>query len=255
MIEVQELSKAFTDDQERPLWAVDRVSFSVGAGQVFGLLGPNGAGKTTTLRMLATLLKPTGGTATIAGYDLVTQPEQVRKTIGFISASTGVYERMTAWEIVDYFGRLNGMKGEPLRQRMELLFDRLQMQSLRDVLGGKMSTGMKQKTSIARALVHDPPVLVFDEATSGLDVMVARNLLETVLQLKAQGKCIVFSTHIMTEVQKLCDQVGIIYQGKILALGSLDELRQQYERNDVEDLFFDLISAYDRQMAAAETTS
>src|SRR5215213_579655 len=155
MIEARSLTKAYSDLLRGEVLALSNVTFSAGAGQIYGLLGPNGAGKTTALRILSTVL----------------QPEMVRHQIGFISANTAVYDRMTAWEMVQYFGRLYGMDDDELRDRMELLFDRFQMQEIRDLLGAKMSTGMKQKVSIARAIIHDPPVLIFDEATTGLDVL------------------------------------------------------------------------------------
>ena len=154
----------------------------------------------------------------------------VRHHIGFMSANTAVYDRMTAWEMVEYFGRLYGMDDDELRERMELLFERLQMHEIRDLLGAKMSTGMKQKVSIARAIVHDPPVLIFDEATTGLDVLVARALLDTVAELRDQGKCIMFSTHIMREAERLCDRVAIMHRGDILAEGTLDELARSAGR-------------------------
>jgi sodium transport system ATP-binding protein len=160
-----------------------------------------------------------------------------------------VYDRMTAWEMVEYFGRLHGLDDELLRERMELLFDRLQMQELRDVLGGKMSTGMKQKASIARAIVHDPPVLIFDEATNGLDVLVARALLDAVAELREQGKCIVFSTHIMREAERLCDRIAIVHHGRMLAEGTMEELRDRYGQPDLEELFFELIRRQETKLA------
>lgn len=241
MIEARSLSKAYSDLVRGSVLALDDVSFAAGAGQVYGLLGPNGAGKTTALRILSTVLQPTSGTATVCGFDCVTQPELVRHQIGFISANTAVYDRMTAWEMVQYFGRLYGMDDDELHQRMETLFDRLQIREFRDVLGAKMSTGMKQKVSIARAIVHDPPVLIFDEATTGLDVLVARALLDAVAELRDQGKCIIFSTHILREAERLCDCIAIMYRGRILAEGTLDELRDQHEQRDLEELFFQLI--------------
>ena len=241
MIEASQLTKVYQDLRRGEFVALDGLSFSASPGEVFGLLGPNGAGKTTALRILSTVLQPTSGTATVNGYDCVTQPDCVRHHIGFMSANTAVYDRMTAWEMVEYFGRLYGMERDHLRERMEDLFERLQMQNIRDLLGAKMSTGMKQKVSIARAIVHDPPVLIFDEATSGLDVLVARALLETVAELRDQGKCIVFSTHIMREAERLCDRVAIMHEGRILAEGTQEELRQQYGQEDLEDLFFELI--------------
>jgi sodium transport system ATP-binding protein len=250
MIEARQLSKVYSDLHRGPFVALDKLSFTARSGEVYGLLGPNGAGKTTALRILSTVLQPTSGTALINGFDVVTQPTHVRHTIGFMSANTAVYDRMTAWEMVEYFGRLYGMSDERLRERMELLFDRLQMQEIRDVLGAKMSTGMKQKVSIARAIVHDPPVLIFDEATNGLDVLVARSLIEAVSELRDQGKCIVFSTHIMREAERLCDRIAIVHHGRLLAEGTIDELRDQYGQPDLEDIFFDLIRNYERQPAA-----
>jgi sodium transport system ATP-binding protein len=211
-------------------------------GQIYGRLGPNGAGKTTILRILSTVLRPSEGLATINGYDVLTQPSHVRRQIGFMSANTAVYDRMTAWEMVEYFGRLYGLGDDELRDRMEQLFERFQMQEIRDLLGAKMSTGMKQKVSIARAIVHDPPVLIFDEATTGLDVLVARALLDAVSELRDQGKCILFSTHIMREAERLCDRIAIMHRGHILAEGTLDELRDQHAERDLEELFFHLIS-------------
>ncbi len=248
MIHVRDLTKHYADLRRGQFVALDGIGFDALAGQVYGLLGPNGAGKTTALRILSTVLKPSGGTAIVNGYDVVTQPSQVRRQLGFMSASTAVYDRMTAWEMVEYFGRLYGMEREPLRDRMEQLFARLKMNEIRDVLGSKMSTGMRQKVSIARAIVHDPPVLIFDEATSGLDVLVARALLNAVSELRDQGKCIVFSTHIMREAEKLCDRIAIIHRGRILVEGALEELRALHSEHDLEELFFKLISRHDAQV-------
>lgn len=247
MINVQQLSKGFDDLRRGWVAALDRVSFEVRPGEIFGLLGPNGAGKTTCLRILSTVLQPTGGTATVAGYDVTKNPTEVRQRIGFMSNNTGIYDRMTAWEMVEYYGRLYGLPEELLKLRLDRIFDTLQMNDFRDTLGAKMSTGMKQKVSIARAIVHDPPVLIFDEPTSGLDVLVARKVLTTVQSLKDQGKCIIFSTHIMREVEKLCDRIAIIHKGTILAAGTLAELQDQHRQPDTEELFFDLIERHDSE--------
>jgi sodium transport system ATP-binding protein len=241
MIEVRELSKWFPGP-DGPKTAVDAVRFTVRPGEVFGLLGPNGAGKTTTLRMLCTVLKPTGGSATVAGFDVVTQEAQVRHHVGFLSANTGVYDRMTAWEMVEYYGRLHDIPPDVLKTRLEELFTTLQMHEFRDVPGAKMSTGMKQKVSIARAMVNDPPVLIFDEPTAGLDVLVQRAVLNNIKQLRGRGKTVLFSTHIMREVEKLCDRVAVMARGKIVACGTLDDLRQMYKQDDLEELFFALVS-------------
>ena len=245
MIHVHGLTKHYADLRRGQFVALDGISFHAGAGQIYGLLGPNGAGKTTALRILSTVLRPTSGTATITGYDVVTQASQVRRQIGFMSANTAVYDRMTGWEMVEYFGRLHGMPRPELLERMDDLFERLKMNDLRDVLGAKMSTGMKQKVSVARAIVHDPPVLIFDEATAGLDVLVARALLSTVAELRDHGKCILFSTHIMREAEKLCDRIAIVHRGHILAEGTLEELQEQHHEQDLEELFFQLISRHD----------
>ena len=245
MIHVRDLAKSYADLRRGQFIALAGISFDALPGQIYGLLGPNGAGKTSALRILSTVLRPTSGTATINGYDVLTQPSHVRHQIGFVSTNTAVYDRMTAWEMVEYFGRLYGLNPELLRERMVRLFDRLSMNEIRDVLGAKMSTGMKQKVSIARALVHDPPVLIFDEATAGLDVLVARALLKIVAQLRDQGKCVIFSTHIMREAERLCDRIAIMHRGHILAEGSLAELQSRHGEHDLEELFFRLISQHD----------
>jgi len=242
MIHVENLSKSFRDLRRGEVLAVDNVSFDVEPGEVYGLLGPNGAGKTTIMRILCTVLKPTGGIATLAGYDVLTQPAEVRRHIGFLSANTAIYDRMSAWEMVEYFGKLYGLADGKLRQRMETVFTSLQMNDFRDVLGARMSTGMRQKVSIARAIIHDPPIMIFDEPTLGLDVLVARAVLQNIERLREEGKCILYSTHIMREVEKLCDRVAVIGQGRILAAGSLDELREEHGESDLEELFFRLVS-------------
>lgn len=242
MIAVEGLSKSYDDVQRGRFVAVDQVSFSVRPGEIFGLLGPNGAGKTTVLRILSTVLRPTAGTAKVLGYDVTTQGAMVRRLIGFVSNNTAIYDRMTAAEIVHFFGRLHGMQGSLLRDRAEALFQQLRMEDFRDVPCAKLSTGMKQKVSIARALIHDPPVLVFDEATLGLDVLVARSLLELIRQLRDLGKCIIFSTHIMREVERLCDSIAVMHQGRILDIGSLEQLRTRHAEEDFEELFFGLLS-------------
>lgn len=238
MIEVEGLTKSFADSRQ----AVDDVNFTVQPGEVFGLIGPNGAGKTTTLRILCTVLQPTAGFATVAGFDIRTQPTEVRRQIGFLSANTGVYDRMTAWEMVEYYGRLYGLRGNALRCRLDELFSSFHMNDFRNVQGSRLSTGMKQKVSIARALIHDPPVLIFDEPTNGLDVLVQRAVLKSIADLRGRGKTILFSTHIMSEVSKLCDRVAIMSNGRIAASGTLAALRAEYKEDDLEELFFSLVS-------------
>lgn len=254
MIHVRELTKTYADLRRGQFVALAGLTLDARPGQIYGLLGPNGAGKTTALRILSTVLRPTSGEATVNGYDVVTQPDLVRHQIGFVSCNTAVYDRMTAWEMVEYFGRLYGLSEELLRHRMEDIFKRLNMQEIRDVLGAKMSTGMKQKVSIARAIVHDPPVLIFDEATAGLDVLVARALLRTVAELREHGKCVIFSTHIMREAERLCDRIAIMHRGDILSEGSLSELREQHQQDDLEDLFFELISQHEERRASKKVS-
>jgi sodium transport system ATP-binding protein len=250
MIDVRELTKCYADLRHGQFVALAGVSFSARPGEIYGLLGPNGAGKTTLLRILSTVLQPTSGTAIVGGHDVVAEPALVRRNIGFVSTNTAIYDRMTAWEMVEYFGRLHGLARERLRERMEEIFSRLSMNEIRDVVGAKMSTGMKQKVSIARAIVHDPPVLIFDEATVGLDVLVARALLKSIAQLRDQGKCVILSTHIMREAERLCDRLAIIHRGRILAEGPLDELRDRHQEQDLEELFFRLISEHDHTQNA-----
>jgi sodium transport system ATP-binding protein len=251
MIHVRNLTKDYADLRRGKFSALAGITFDAFPGEIYGLLGPNGAGKTTALRIISTVLRPTHGSVSVNGFDVLTQPSLVRKQIGFISANTGAYDRMTAWEMVEFFGRLHGLSDDVLRSRMEELFSRLNMNEIRDQLVAKMSTGMKQKVSIARALVHDPPVLIFDEATSGLDVLVARALLNTVSELREQGKCIVFSTHIMREAEKLCNRISIMYRGHILAEGTLAELQNRHHEHDLEELFFRLISEHERRRREA----
>lgn len=247
IVEVNQLTKSYPDFAKGAYWAIEGIDFAAQPGEIFGLLGPNGAGKTTALRILATLLEPSSGEVRINGFDVSTHGAEVRQSIGFVSNNTAIYDRMTAWEMVEYFGRLYGIDRERLRERMEHLFIELQMQEMRDVTGAKLSTGMKQKVSIARALVHNPPVLIFDEASLGLDVMVARKLLDIVAQLRDLGKCIIFSTHIMREVEKLCDRVAIMHRGRILAQGTLGEVMETHGEEDFEELFFKLLTDFDAE--------
>lgn len=246
LVQVQNLCKSYPDSVQGEFKALDNVSFVAKAGEVFGLLGPNGAGKTTALRILATILQPTSGSVRVFNFDVTNQADYVRHSIGFVSNNTAIYDRMSAWEMVEYFGRLYALPDDHLYPRMEKLFRRLQMDDFKECPGAKMSTGMKQKTSIARALIHDPPVLIFDEASLGLDVMVARALQSIVLDLRDQGKCIIYSTHIMREVERLCDRVAIIYKGKVIDSGSLDDLAERHNQDDFEEMFFQLLMLDDQ---------
>ena len=237
MIEARHLTKIFRDRKRGEVRAVDGVSFTCEPGRIYGLLGANGAGKTTTLRLLATLLTPTGGTATIAGCDVRTQPEQVRARVGFLAASTALYARLTARETITYFGRLHGLDDARIASRTAQLSAELGMGDFLDRRVETFSTGMKQKTSIARTLVHDPAVLILDEPTLGLDVMAARGIVRFVRECRDRGKTVIYSTHIMSEVEKLCDRVGIIHGGRLLTEGTLDELRERHRERDLEEIF------------------
>ena len=210
---------------------------------MYGLLGVKGAGKTTTLRMLATILKPSEGTARVAGYDIVREPEKVRQNIGFLSTATALYGRLTAREMVEYFGRLHGLDEVSLRRSVDALFTRLEMNGFRDRRCDNLSTGMKQKVSVARTLVHDPPVMIFDEPTSGLDVITARSIIGFIRECRERGKTVVFSTHVMTEAEKLCDRIGILHNGRLLAEGTLAELRDRYREQDLEEIFVQVVES------------
>lgn len=237
MIEAQHLTKTFRDRKRGEIRAAGDVSFRVSPGQIYGLLGANGAGKTTTLRLLATLLRPTSGTAVVAGFDVVRDAERVRANVGFLAASTALYGRLTARETITYFGRLNGLAPEHIESRIATLATELDMHEFLDRRCDKLSTGMKQKTSIARTLVHDPAVMIFDEPTLGLDVMAARSIVQFVRECRNRGKTVIYSTHVMSEVEKLCDVVGIIHGGTLLAEGSVDQLRTRYGEQDMEEVF------------------
>jgi sodium transport system ATP-binding protein len=242
MIEALKLSKVFPATKKtKEVRAVNAVSFTCKPGEIYGLLGANGAGKTTTLRILATILEPTSGTAKVAGYDIVEEPEKVRRNVGFLSTATALYGRLTAKELVEYFGRLHGMDGNALQKSVEELFAALDMNSFRDRRCEKLSTGMKQKVSIARTLVHDPAVMIFDEPTVGLDVMAARAIAKFIRQCRERGKTVIFSTHVMSEATRLCDRIGIIQGGNILEEGTIEELRARHGKQDLEDIFVEVV--------------
>jgi sodium transport system ATP-binding protein len=241
MIQVDNLTKTFRDKKrgERPV--VDHISFDVRDGEIVGLLGPNGAGKTTTLRMLATLLKPTSGRATVGGRDVTTEPTAVRRQIGFLSGDMGLYHRLTPREILRVFGELNGLKGEQLRARIEEMAGVLQMQKFIDTKVDQLSTGMRQRAALARTLLHDPPVLILDEPTSGLDVPTARVIEEFILQARRSGKCILYSTHVMEEAEFLCDRISVTNEGKIRLTGTMAELKQATGRERLREIFLELL--------------
>ncbi len=241
MIEVRGLRKTFHDRKKGDVPAVKDVSFTCPPGKVFGLLGRNGAGKTTTLRMLATILTPTAGTATVAGFDIVQKSSEVRRRIGYLSGDTKLYDRLTGRELLSYFGSLAGLEAGAIATRIAELTGPFRLEELLDKRVGKMSTGMKQRLSIARVVVHDPEVLIFDEPTSGLDVFGAREVLGLVLDLKKKGRTVIFSTHIMTEAERICDEIAIIESGSILRQGSLAALGVGNDAGSLEDVFVEAV--------------
>jgi sodium transport system ATP-binding protein len=237
MIEASHLSKSFGKTK-----AVSDIGFKVAEGEVFGLLGPNGAGKTTTLRILATLLKADSGTATINGLDVVKDAEQVRRIIGVVNGGMGLYDRLTGREVLHYFGRLYGMKRDAINARIKLLDELLDLRDTLDRRTADFSTGMKQKIVVARAVLHDPPVIFFDEATAGLDVMARRAVMNFVKRYPAENRIVIYSTHVMSEVEELCDVAAIIYRGKLIARDTIPGLVTLGHADTLEQAFFNIVS-------------
>lgn len=236
VIQVNGLEKKFGQTN-----AVDNISFSVNKGEIFGLLGENGAGKTTTLRMLATMLRPTSGTAVLNGYDLLKDPDKVRSCIGILfGGESGLYDRLTAAENIEYFGKLNDMDPDYLKARIKELTVVFDMEEYMNRKAGKFSKGMKQKVAFARSIVHNPDIMLFDEPTSGLDVSSIRNVHSFIRSCREDGKTIIFSSHTMSEVEKLCDRIGIMHKGKIVAVGTISELTEKYNKKDLESVFVEL---------------
>lgn len=252
MIEVTNLKKEFIlsrqqqkelNTKDKTALAVDSISFRCEPGRVFSLLGPNGAGKTTTLRMLSTIFKPTSGSIKIAGIDAIENPQEARKKIGFLTGSTGLYARLTPNELIQYFGDLYGVSKANLAERKERLYTLLDMNEFQNKRIGKLSTGMKQKVSICRTMIHDPEVVVFDEPTSGLDVITAENIITLIRDCKTQGKTVIFSSHIMSEVDLLCDDMAIIHKGKILFEGTMQNFRSNMQADNLTAEFIRIVHA------------
>lgn len=237
MIQVKSLVKEFPKKDGTKFRAVDEVSFDAAHGEIVCLLGVNGAGKTTTMRILSTMFKPQSGSAAIEGYDVVTQGDMVRKNLGFLSGDTGLYTRLTPREFITYFGRLYGVNETDIKTRIAKMAELLDMNDFLDKKMEFLSTGMKQKVSIVRSIVHDPPVMIFDEPTAGLDILTARNIVSFVRDCKLQGKCVLFSTHIMREAERLADRIVMIHEGKLLAQGTLPALREETQMTDLDDIF------------------
>lgn len=241
MIKTINLSKTFQDKKKGEIRAVDGASIECQPGRIFGLLGLNGAGKTTLMRLLSTVLKPTSGTAKINGFDILIEPEKVRSNIGFLSSDTALYPRLTAQETVAYFARLNSLEEDLIQKRTDELFKFFNMESFRDRRVDKLSSGMKQKVSLARTIIHDPKILILDEPTIGLDVITSRNIIQFIRRAKEEDKCVLFSTHIMYEAEKLCDEIAIIHKGKILTVGTLEKLRDFSGLKNLDEIFVKLV--------------
>ncbi|MDY5969953.1 MAG: ABC transporter ATP-binding protein [Bacteroidales bacterium] len=246
IVDVQAVSKTFTlsrkqqkieNTRDSRKVAVDDLSFAVQPGEIFGLLGPNGAGKTTTLRMLATLIKPDSGDALVAGHSVLTQPNDVRKHIGFLTSELKLEDFFTPNYLYDFFSELHGVDPHVSQERKQVFFQKFGIDQFAEVKVADLSTGMKQKLSLVISLVHDPEVIIFDEPTNGLDVITARTVTDYLQDLRSEGKTIILSTHIFSLVEKLCDRVGVIINGKLVACDTLAVVRGE---QSLEDAFFDL---------------
>ena len=237
VLEVKGLTKKFKN-----FTAVDGISFSVNEGEILGLLGENGAGKTTALRMIATMLQPSAGTAIVNGHDVNKDTAGVRGSIGILfGGDVGIYDRLTARENIMYFAQLGGLSKKQANKNIEKLIKDFEMDSYIDRVAGKFSRGMKQKVSIARSIVHDPKVMLFDEPCTGLDVSATRSVQRFILNCKKDNKAVILSSHSMYEVEKLCDRVAIIHKGKIVEVGTIPELKAKYQNDDLEEIFIQLI--------------
>ncbi len=259
MIEITNLSKTFSLSKQQKkemgpeftgstVDAVKNVTFTCVPGRVFTLLGPNGAGKTTVLRMIATILKPTTGTIKVSGFDTVTHGTDVRNRLGFLTGSTGLYDRLTPDETINYFGRLNGMPDDLIQQRKKELFDLLGINDFAHRRVGKFSTGMKQKVSIARTMIHNPEVVVFDEPTSGLDVIAAKSIIELIRDCRKKGKTVILSTHIMSEVNMLADDFAIMHKGNLIYNGLFTEFKNNMKEATLEDEFIRIALEHDHAL-------
>jgi sodium transport system ATP-binding protein len=244
-IHAEGLSKNYLDRSRGVVHAVRDLSFSCEFGEVVGLLGPNGAGKTTTLRMLATVLKPSSGSASVNGFDVESDSLQVRKSLGFLTGGTGLYGRLTPLEIFRFFGRLHEVPDADIESRVANLLKLFDMDTYKNSHCDKLSTGQKQRVNLARTLLHDPPVIILDEPTAGLDIISSKTILDFIRDARTRGKCILFSTHYMTEAEILCDRIAVIHDGRILAFDTLEHLKESTGRGSLVDVFFHLVEQYE----------
>jgi sodium transport system ATP-binding protein len=258
MINVNELTKVYKLSKKQMAEqktkknmkkAVNQLSLTAKPGEIYGLLGPNGAGKTTTLRCIATLLKPTDGSITVSGYDTVKDSEKVRENISFLTNEIKLDPQFSAKYLFDFFGRLHKQDEAAINERREKLFDYFGIKDFEDKKYEELSTGMKQKASIAVSLVHDPEVVIFDEPTNGLDIVTARNVTDYLKLMKEKGKTVIISTHIMSEAEKLCDRIGIIINGALVMEGTLDEILSNTNCTELEDAFFELYKLHNKEEA------
>lgn len=241
MIQIENLCKTYINKKKGVTTkkeAVKNISFECKPGKIFGLLGPNGAGKTTTLRCISTLIKPTSGSINVNGYDILKDEKKVRAIIGFLTSDMKLDGYFTPNYMLDYFGRLNKMSSENIKQRKEKLFSELEMEDFIDYKIDKLSSGMKQKTSLAISLIHNPDIIVFDEPTSGLDVITAKNVTDFLRKSADEGKTVIISTHIMSVAEKLCDEIGILIDGELKELGNLSGILSKNKADNLEDVFF-----------------
>lgn len=246
MVRTHDLRKHFKDSKRGIVAAVDGVTIEARPGLIFGLLGVNGAGKTTLLRMLSTVLKPTSGGAEVAGFDVASSPERVRASIGFMSSSTALYGRLQAREMIEYFGGLYGLGGSELKKRVDYVVEKLDIGDFQSRLCDKLSTGQKQRVSIARTILHDPPVLFFDEPTAGLDVVSSQTVIGFIEEARSMGKTVVFSTHIMSEAERLCDHIAIIHSGVIKGEGTVAEIKAATGHSSMEKAFLAVVGEIER---------
>ncbi len=256
MIEVDQINKKFKLSRrqrkeidgdysgKKYVQSVSDVSFKCLPGRIFTLLGPNGAGKTTTLRMIGTILTQDSGKITVAGFDTLKSPDKVRSKIGFLTGTTGLYARLTPLEIVKYYANLYGISGSKFRKRKDEIFKLLEIDKFSNRRIGKLSSGMKQKVSIARTLIHDPEVVIFDEPTVGLDVITSRNIIKLIRDCRDEGKTVIFSTHIMGEVNMLSDDLAIMNNGKLVFSGTFDNFKSGMEAKTIEDEFVRVVGGY-----------
>ncbi len=240
-----DLTKKFELNRDETITAVRKMNLEAASGEVLGILGPNGAGKTTALRMVSTILKPTSGTAIVGGEDVKENPLKVRQSIGYLATEMGLYGRLTPRETLRFFARINGLDEDLIEPRMEEVFDILDMNEFGGRKVNNLSTGMKQKLSLARSIIHDPQILIFDEPTQGLDLMTSKTVTDYIEQFKREGKTIILSTHIMSVAEKLCDKIAILFEGEIKAFGEIRKLVERYNVEDLETLFFDVAGGED----------